>query len=303
MRTQTFCDWLQREIESSRMALVKLYESRDRLLYVDAQALRRKYMDLIGHGEESVLQAELEVSMLRKKIELIQRAINRREPIDLSEIEAQIEAERQQEVSRLESADLTLEELPQLTEQQERTLQRQYREITSSFHPAMNADITDAQRELYEKAVDAYKRQNLDEMKIIYDSLFAPVDLSGISFGIGSAAQTTPEERRAEYHGIANVLSTDYLLAKQLYDCFIPLEEDGVVLAKLREYEAQRRDVENEIAAIRAGFPFNAVDTMNDPAKTRAYLAELAVRAKRCELEKDDLEKRIAALTEEHGNA
>ena len=34
MRTQTFYDWLQREVASSRMALVGLYESRDKLLYV-----------------------------------------------------------------------------------------------------------------------------------------------------------------------------------------------------------------------------------------------------------------------------
>ena len=105
-----------------------------------------------------------------------------------------------------------------------------------------------------------------------------------------------------EYRRIVNALSTDYLLAKQLYNRFIPLEEDGIVLATLREYEAQRSLVENEVAAVRAGFPFNAVDTMNDPEKTRQYLAELEVRAKRCEIEKSDLEKKIAHMMLLHGS-
>lgn len=37
---------------------------------------------------------------------------------------------------------------------------------------------------------------------------------------------------------------------------------------------------------------------MNDPMKSKAYLAELQVRASRCEEEKAELEKKISALTE-----
>ena len=35
MCTQTFYDWPVREIASSRMALIGLYEAKDRILYVD----------------------------------------------------------------------------------------------------------------------------------------------------------------------------------------------------------------------------------------------------------------------------
>ena len=96
MRKQTFYDWLAREVTSSRMALVRLYENRDRLLYVEAPQLRKKYMDVIGVYEEPVLQAELEVSLLRRKVELIQIAINRREPVDLIAIDTQLEKEKQE---------------------------------------------------------------------------------------------------------------------------------------------------------------------------------------------------------------
>lgn len=297
MRNQTFYDWLTREVATSRMALVGLYEKKDKLLYVEAPPLRQRYMETIGIYEESVLTAELEVSMLRRKVEMIQIAINRREPVDMERIDAAIEAEKAQVVSDVEAGDRTLHELPQLSEQEEHTLQRQHREITAAFHPAMNPDITEAQKELYEKAQEAYRLQDVEAMKLIYDMLFAPVDVSTVSL----SADKTPynaAERREEYREIASALSTDYKLAKQLYPFFMPLEEDSVIRSSLDTYDAQRRTVEEEIASIRAGFPFNAVATLNDKAKTEEYLAELRVRAKRCEIEKAELEQQISTLTE-----
>lgn len=297
MRTQTFYDWLTREVATSRMALISVYENRDRLLYVEAPPLRQRYMDQFGTVEEAVLQAELEVSLLRRKAEMIQIAINRREPIDQAAIDQKLEEEKEQQISELEQNDRTLHELPQLTDQQAHTIQRQYREITGSFHPAMNPDATETQRELYEKAVEAYKMQDVEAMKVIYESLFLSADpvVSGVP-----REDKTPSsmERREDYRVLASELATDYLLAKKLYDCFVPLEEDRVVMDTLRSYDDQRRAVEEEIQQIRSGFPFNAVATMNDPMKSKAYLAELQVRANRCEEEKAELEKKISALTE-----
>lgn len=297
MRQQTFFHWLTREVASSRMALIGLYEKKDQLLYLEAPPLRQRYMEMIGIHEESVLAAELEVSMLRRKAEMIQIAINRREPVDLETIDAAIEAEKAQVVSDLEAGDRTLHELPQLTEQEEHTLQRQYREITASFHPAMNPDITEAQKELYGKAQDAYRLQDVEAMKLIYDMLFAPVDLSAVTI----SSESTPynaEEQREAYREFASTLSTDYKLAKQLYPFFVPLEEDSIVKSSLDAYNVQRKAVEDEISSIQAGFPFNASATLNDKSKTEEYLAELRVRAKRCELEKAELEHQITMLTE-----
>ncbi len=297
MRAQNFYNWLTREVSSSRMALVGLYEQKDKLLYVEAPPLRKRYMETIGIFEESVLEAELEVSMLRRKAEMIQIAINRREPVDLQAIEEALEAEKEQKVSALESADRTLNELPKLNQQEEHTIQRQYREITSAFHPAMNPDITDAQKELYEKAQEAYRLQDVEAMKLIYDMLFSPIDSSEISV-ISDSHAPTAQEMREEYREFAAALTTDYKLAKLLYPFFMPLEEDAVVRDSLDMYNEQRKTIEEEIASIRAGFPFNAVSTLNDKNKVEEYLAELRVRAKQCETEKAALEQRIDKLLE-----
>ncbi len=301
MRRQTFYNWLQREVSSSRMALVTLYENRDRLLYVEAPPLRKRYMDIFGAVEEPVLEAELEVSLLRRKVEMIQTALNRREPVDLAAIDARLQDERERQVSELEREDLTLNELPQLTEQQERRMQRQYREITNRFHPAVNTDITEAQRDLYQKAVEAYRMQDADEMAVIYDALFSPSGAGDLNLTL-DAGETDPEGMRDAYREMATGLSTDYRLARKLYPCFAPLEEDRVVLEAIRGYEEQRKAAEDEIAQIRNGFPFNAVSTMDDRTKTEEYLAELRFRARQCEEEKTELEDRIAELTKGNTN-
>lgn len=303
MREQCFLDWLAREVASCRMALVGLYEQKDKLLFVEAPPLRKRYMEAIGIYEETVLEAELEVALLRRKVEMIQIAVNRREFINMQAIDAALAAEKDQKVAALEASDRTLYELPQLNEQEMHTLQRQYREITSNFHPAMNPDSTDTQKELYEKAQKAYQMQDVAEMKLIYDMLFSPeIDDDRSVTTTECYSVSTAEVRRESFRNFAAELSTDYKLAKQLYSCFLPLEEDAVFRDSLEHYNAQRKALEEEIAAIRDGFPFNAVPTLNDKYKTGAYLAELRVRARQCETEKAQLEHRIITLTEGAAN-
>lgn len=296
MRTQSFGDWLIREVAASRMALITAYEKRDHLLYVEAPPLRKRYMDAIGTVEEGVLQAELETALLRRKAELIQIALNRREPVDLAAIEAQLETEKEEKIASMEQADLTLNELPQLTEEQAQTLQSQYRAIIRNFQPAMNPDISDVQRELYQKALEAYKMQDAAAMQLIYDMLLEPQSVDGMVLPEFTQKYDIAEKQRELFHSVAEGLATDYTLAKELYTCFAPREEDLVIQNALHSYESQREVLHAEIDAIRRGFPFNALATLNSPAKTQEYLAELQVRARRCEEERSELERKITEL-------
>jgi len=303
MREQNFSEWLCQEVTTKRIALIALFENRDRLLYVESPSIRKKYMDLIGVYEIPVLEKELEVSLLNRKAELIQIAINRREPIDLSQIEEKLEQEKAMQLSRVESEDLTLEELPTLTEKEQNDLQLYYRDITRVCHPAVNKDITDVQKELYMKAVEAYKMQNLEEMKIIYDMLFPPKGMQEIS-EISDLIDMVhvEDDAKSEYRKFAATLATDYLLAKELYQSFCPLEEDYVVLNYINAFNVQCKTIEDEIIRIMSSFPFNAVSTMNDPEKVREYLSELSIRERNCEKEKSELESSIKKFLEGHTN-
>jgi hypothetical protein len=274
MREQSFYRWLMDEAVTARVALLGLYEQRDKLLYVQAPQLRKEYMEKIGAVEEDVLQAELETAMLRRKLELVQIALNRREPVDLAGIEEKLEQEKAQRLQELEGEDITLAEMPLLSAEEAQTLQQQYKEITEAFHPAVNPNITQTQKELYTKAVEAYQAQDAQAMNLIYELLFPAMGMGGIklSFDV-TTREKTEEDVRKEYGALALELSADYRLAKELYGCFRPLEEDVVVRDKLNEYTAQRKALEEQIAEIR-------------------------VRARNAEEEKAALNAKIQTLTE-----
>ena len=304
MRTQSYVHWLQTELQTARAALLALYEQRDALLYEQAPALRRRYMEAIGNEETAVLQAELEMTLLRRKAELIRIALNRREPVDMEKIALLLDEERAAMIASAENSDRTLETLPELCEAQQDELRTMYREITQTFHPALHTDLTQTQRELYEKAVNAYRMQDVQGMRIIHELLFPDEEFGlsvSISLSVGEgedADEDAAQAMREEYARTAAELSTDYALAAAVFPAFLPLEEDAVVSAHLQDCIDKRHALQEEIEAIRAAFPFNAAATLDDPRKTADYLAQLQVRAMHCRMETAQLEQNIRQMTE-----
>ena len=296
MRHQSFEDMLARELSAERLALLALYQELDQLRYVEAPALRKRYMDSIGVAEEEILQLELEVSLLRKKAELIQRALNRQEEIDLEQIDRQVEEEKEEKISELEREDLTLEELPQLTEQESGELQEIFRKITAAAHPAMHPELTDLQKDLYERAVDALKMQDLPSMKLIGSMLFPPPE--EVRYVQQAAVPETEKDSRDAFERYARALSIDYTLVRPLFSCFVPREDDRILLNSLETYREQRRELEEEIRAVRGAFPFTALDTLNSRSRTEDYLLDLKLRKRQAEEEKEELERKIGKLTE-----
>ena len=59
---------------------------------------------------------------------------------------------------------------------------------------------------------------------------------------------------------------------------------------------AERHFVEEEIAEIRKGFPFNAAEVLNDTAKQEEYMMSLKLRAKQCEIETKQVKDTITEL-------
>lgn len=295
MRNQSFYSLFGQEVNTQGVALLGLYEKKDRLLYVEAPQIRKRYMEAVGNFEEGVLNDELELSLLHRKAELIQIAINRREPIDLEAIDKELEREREERISAVENADLTLKEFSELSEEELKNMQSQYHDITTEFHPAINTDITDAQKELYAKAVEAYKNQDAEAISIIHSLLFESYGNLNLSYSIKPESEES--NPREEYRAEAMALSTDYTLAKKLYRFFVPLEEDYIILNKVELFKSKAKIVHEEIEKIRNSFPFNALPMLSSQEKIDEYMAELRIRGKICANEKQELEKKIMNLT------
>lgn len=291
----SFSRWLLEELATARMALLALLEEEDRLRYMVGPVLKEEYLAKIGAYEEQVLESELDVSMLERKVELIQIAINRREPIDMEKIEAQLAEEREVKIEVLNATSFDAVEtngsdLGPSGEAEE--FQRMYREIISTFHPKMNPGLTETQKQLYEKAQDAYRNRNHEAMRLIYEMLFgSPGEkvLMAVKEGNASALEDAQE--------ISDLLSADYTLAKSLYGMFTPLESDKVLMDSMRECKTQSEALMESIEKMKEEFPFNAKEILRDQAKQDEYLGQLKMRQKQCEDARQELTRKIEKMT------
>ena len=289
MGNSCFAGWLAQEVESAQNALLTRIEQLDTLRYVEAPKLRNEYMVKIGTTEDEVLNAELDAKMLQRKLELIQIKRNRREPIDMAEIDQQIEAERQAMLVQAETDDAASQRLPQLTEEQQAELQELYHKIVEGFHPQVHPNLTDTEKALYEKAVDAYRNRNLAALKLIDEILFK----DDIAFALKTTLSVVEEEEQQQAAVLAEALSAVLpLLAGEE-------GQDAVLRAAAERYTVQREETETEIEQLRQTFPFTAQATLAAPEKTKAYLEQLTLRKFRAQDAEKQLTQKLNRIMEE----
>lgn len=293
MLEHSYSKWLEKEVVAIKYALLVALEKRDQLLYIEAPALRESYMQKIGIYEEQVLKAELELTLVEKKKQLIQTALNRREPIDLEAIEKQLEEERKQQLENLNENYKKDYVKSNLSEDERNELQKLYKEIVQDFHPEVHKELTAFQKKLYERAVVSYQKQQLEELRLVHEMLYAKGE-DGVSVELDIEVSVGDGETGE----LAEQLMEDYSLAAEVYECFEPLEEDGILLSVKQQYEAREQGVWMEIEQIQTRFPFVAKETLESDELTNEYLKSLETRMSVCREQTAELNQQIAVILE-----
>lgn len=295
MRDHNFTCWLQEEAAAASCALLTIYEERDRLQYIEAPQLEREYMDKVGSFEETVIREEIECEVLQKKQKMIQAAINRREPIDEAAIDAELAGYRQ-ELMEEAAGPAAPDDYPQLSLENQNLLQDMYREIVDRFHPEMHPELTEVHRQLFLKAQEAYRRRDLDALRLIREMLFSTQEgdmslkiMLEMLPGVVQAGVSTEEEQEH---------TTDYSLAAEIYSSFKAFEKDASIQEEGIRYRRRAEDVMAEIEMIRSGFPFNAAEMLADPEKLEAYKEKLNQRLHAATAEREQRTRTIRAMIE-----
>ncbi len=298
MSRLSYSAYLLHELNAVQHALLKALEEYDRKMYIEAPLLDKEYMSKIGNVEQEIVSLELDVFFLNRKIELIQTAINRRAPIDMEAIDKQIEEEREAKTEKLTpnyNGDGKDYGGYSLVGDAQNELQELYREIVKDFHPGVHPEITETQRQLYDKAVEAYRKQNLDMLKVIHEMLYqdngAGIELSmeiDIVPGTGDEGINVDE--------LSRELQVDYSLAKELYPYFSKLESDAVLQSNIDRYKEILDETIADISDLTQEYPFTTQEMLRDPAKVGDYLDDLRLRKKQAEQDKVRLNERITAM-------
>ena len=300
----SFLKMIYADLLSETMAFLKATEEHHRLIYIEKPNLEKLYKTLIGNYEQSVMAKELEAELSARKVELIQAAINRREPIDMEAIEAMLAEERQKRLEQINGAGgsdkaLTGEDkshIGELSPEEMEELQHLYKDITASFHPEINTQATIVQKELYQKALEAYKNQDLEAMKLIHSMLFHTGDDMDLDLEVqpGEAADDD-----TLMHNIVEHFLTDYELARSLYPCFIPAKEDEVLRVKQDGIHQKLNDCLQANEMLQKGFPFNAREVIENESKRGEYLASLRFREESAMRDIESNHQKIAEMAGE----
>ena len=276
MSKHTFTQWMRKEVTSSKYALLTLYEQRDKLLYIEGPQLEREYMDKIGSYEETIIKEEIECELLQKKQQMIQAAINRREPIDEAAIDAEIEKLRQE--MYLEAISMPVpQEFAELSGEQSDELQDLYREIVQEFHPQMHPELNEVHHKLFQKAQDAYRLRDITALRLIHDMLFSTLEDEG-AIGLMMELMVRVNAAEEEDETLKEVNMTDYSMAAKLYSSFIPTVEEASIKEELSRFKSQTDQVMQEMERMRTTFPYTAAEMLSDPEKIREYREELEHR-------------------------
>lgn len=106
---------------------------------------------------------------------MIQARINRKEKIELSEIEAILDLEFADYKEKLDS---NLDEINEAISRSHLELlqffytillKKLYRKIVRALHPDLNPELSDREKDLFNNATESYKAGDLYSIKIIYD--------------------------------------------------------------------------------------------------------------------------------------
>lgn len=299
MENQSFRNWLDREVSSARFTLLALYEKRDKLRFIDGPQLECEYMNKVGKFEETIIQEEIEVELLQKKQQMIQTAINRREPVDEAAIDAKIEKLRQQKLMEAQSfgsdGSENDGEVMNLTVEQTNELQELYHTIVKCYHPQMHPELTEIHKKLFLKAQDAYRRKDLEALRLIHDMLLqadGDVDLGELlDMLIDSVAKGTTEPEPKEY-------TTDYALASILYPYFRPTSDEAALQEEWDRFKAETDSMLAVIENIQKAFPFTAAEMLANPEQLEAYKKELEYRLFEAKKERERLTQQIRNMIE-----
>lgn len=164
---------LQTELEKLRTELSILVLERDELLYQECETIEMAYMLSVGSLEYKVYELECAILRLKRKVELIQAKKNRQEKIVPLEIERVLDLEFADYQARLNeqldaiNAALERSRGELLSEEETREIKKLYRATVKALHPDLNPDLDEAKARLFHNAVEAYRRCDLNGLRVI----------------------------------------------------------------------------------------------------------------------------------------
>jgi hypothetical protein len=249
----------QKKIRALKQELAALLLEQNEIEAHARKAIEAEYMEKIGSLEHKALELECKTLRLRRKHELIARAVNSGELVEVSQIDTQLIREFSAHNERLSASmgrmKAILGRRDTLAKNDAEELRQLYSTLLKKLHPDLHPLQNETTESLFSRARLAYRNAALEELRVL-------------------CAETEDRKELMD----APVGSMDRLLKTE---------------ARLEEQIELARKCVGEL---KISHPYNKRELLEDDARrgerVAALVGQIAEFRKACE----DLEKRIAAL-------
>lgn len=162
------------EIKSLKEQLLEKITTQDRLIYHTCKALECEYVTKLGVYEYKIFEFQCKILRIKRKIELIQSKLNRGEPVIIFQIDKILDDEFNSYKEKLESyyeninMAIDFMKAETLSDEDMKEFKKMYRAIVKKLHPDLNQNLTDKEKELFLKTVEAYESGDISTLRVIY---------------------------------------------------------------------------------------------------------------------------------------
>ena len=237
-----------------KVEYIKLLNDKDILISWGKPQLEALYATRIGIHKINLLQIQLRIKALKRKIELVQAAINTNQHYNIIDIElivatelANAEAAIMEQTTTVNKAKNLLSNLD--TPQRSADIKTLYKQLAKQLHPDVNPDLTPEQIELWHKIQDAYKYGDLEQLKafqVVYETELTKMKDNTTEMTLDAILlrnEVLKEGIKVLYEQITEIKSQyPFTIEAQIRDedwVAAEVEKINASIAQLNEYESE----------------------------------------------------------------